>query len=53
MSIHKARMGTRINQVVDIFLTTAPSENILDATHGEQIQATIQQAVNDVLDEGH
>ena len=53
LSIHMARIGTRLDQVVDVFyVTIASGEKIRDATHGEQIQATIQKAVEAFLDGG-
>jgi [protein-PII] uridylyltransferase len=53
LSIHMARIGTRLDQVVDVFyVTTSSGEKIRDATHCEQIQATIQKAVEAFLNEG-
>jgi len=53
LSIHMARIGTRLDQVVDVFyVTTTAGEKIHDATHGEQIQEAIQKAVDVFLDGG-
>ena len=53
LSIHMARIGTRLDQVVDVFyVTTSFGEKIRDATHCEQIHATIQKAVDTFLNEG-
>jgi len=47
-----ARIGTRLDQVVDVFyVTTTLGEKIHDATHGKHIQEAIQKAVNAFLDE--
>ncbi len=52
LSIHMARIGTRLDQVVDVFyVTTTSGEKIQDAIHCEQIQGAIQKAVNAFLDE--
>ena len=52
LSIHMARIGTRLDQVVDVFyVTTTAGVKIHDATHGEQIQEAIQKAVDAFLDE--
>ncbi len=52
LSIHMARIGTRLDQVVDVFyVTTAAGEKIREVTHCQQIRETIQEAVNDFLDE--
>jgi len=52
LSIHMARIGTRLDQVVDVFyVTTTLGEKIHDATHGKHIQEAIQKAVNAFLDE--
>ncbi|UCH91440.1 MAG: HD domain-containing protein, partial [Nitrospirota bacterium] len=52
LSIHMARIGTRLDQVVDVFyVTTTSGEKIQNATHCEQIQEAIQKAVNAFLDE--
>ena len=52
LSIHMARIGTRLDQVVDVFyVTTTSGEKIQDATHCEQMQEVIQKAVNTFLDE--
>jgi [protein-PII] uridylyltransferase len=53
LSIHMARIGTRLDQVVDVFyVTNASSRKIQDNILCEHIQATIQQSVNAFLDEG-
>jgi [protein-PII] uridylyltransferase len=53
LSIHMARIGTRLDQVVDVFyVTTTSGEKIQDVTHCEQMQEAIQKAVNTFLDEG-
>ena len=53
LSIHMARIGTRLDQVVDVFyVTTIAGEKILDPTHGEYIKEAIQKAVDAFLDEG-
>lgn len=53
LSIHMARIGTRLDQVVDVFyVTTSFGEKIRDARHCEQIHATIQKAVDTFLNEG-
>jgi [protein-PII] uridylyltransferase len=52
LSIHMARIGTRLDQVVDVFyVTTTAGKKIQDATHGDQIQEAIQKAVDAFLDE--
>jgi [protein-PII] uridylyltransferase len=52
LSIHMARIGTRLDQVVDVFyVTTISGEKIQDATHCVQIQEAIQKIVNTFLDE--
>jgi [protein-PII] uridylyltransferase len=52
LSIHMARIGTRLDQVVDVFyVTTALGEKIQDANQCEQIQGAIQKTVNAFLDE--
>ena len=51
LSIHMARIGTRLDQVVDVFyVTTAVGEKLRDPTHCKQIQETIQKSVNVFLD---
>jgi len=52
LSIHMARIGTRLDQVVDVFyVTTASGEKIQDPRLCEQIQSGLQHAVNEFLDE--
>jgi [protein-PII] uridylyltransferase len=52
LSIHMARIGTRLDQVADVFyVTTTSGEKIQDALHCEQMQEAIQKAVNAFLDE--
>lgn len=52
LSIHMARIGTRLDQVVDVFyVTTTSGEKIRDDNPCEQIQATIQKAVDAFLNE--
>ena len=52
LSVHMARIGTRLDQVADVFyVTTTAGVKIHDATHGEQIQEAIQKAVDAFLDE--
>ncbi|MDH5562165.1 MAG: [protein-PII] uridylyltransferase [Nitrospirota bacterium] len=52
LSIHMARIGTRLDQVVDVFyVTTASGEKIQDPRLCEQVQAGLQNAVNVFLDE--
>jgi [protein-PII] uridylyltransferase len=52
LSIHMARIGTRLDQVVDVFyVTTTLGEKIQDAIQCEQIQGAIQKTVNAFLDE--
>jgi [protein-PII] uridylyltransferase len=52
LSIHMARIGTRLDQVVDVFyVTTTSGEKIQDSIHCEQMQEAIQRAVNAFLDE--
>ncbi len=52
LSIHMARIGTRVDQVVDVFyVTTTTGEKVQDPTQGEYIQTTIQNAVNAFLDD--
>jgi [protein-PII] uridylyltransferase len=52
LSIHMARIGTRLDQVVDVFyVTAATGEKIQDAMLCGQIQETIHKAVNAFLDE--
>ena len=52
LSIHMARIGTRLDQVVDVFyVTTTLGEKIQDAMQCEQIQGAIQKTVNAFLDE--
>ncbi len=52
LSIHIARIGTRLDQVVDVFyVTTTTGEKIQDATDCEQIQETIQKLANAFIDE--
>ncbi len=47
LSIHMARIGTRLDQVVDVFYVTAISgEKIHDEASRTHIQTTIQQAVD-------
>jgi [protein-PII] uridylyltransferase len=51
LSIHMARIGTRLDQVVDVFyVTTTSGEKIQNATRCEQMQEAIQKAVNAFLD---
>jgi hypothetical protein len=46
------RIVNRLDQVVDVFyVTTISGEKIQDAIHCEQIQKSIQKAVNAFLDE--
>jgi len=53
ISIHMARIGTRLDQVVDVFyVPTSTGEKIRDATQCEQIQVAIQKAVDAFLNEG-
>jgi len=53
LSIHMARIGTRLDQVVDVFyVTTISGEKIQDPILCEQIQETIHKAVNEFLDDG-
>ena len=53
LSIHMARIGTRLDQVVDVFyVTTSSGEKIQDADHCKDIQLTIQKAVDAFLNEG-
>ena len=52
LSIHMARIGTRLDQVVDVFyVTNACGKKIQDDTLCEHIQETIQKSVNAFLDE--
>ena len=47
LSTHMARIGTRLDQVVDVFyVTTTGGEKILDADALKQIQCMIQDAVD-------
>jgi UTP:GlnB (protein PII) uridylyltransferase len=47
-----ARIGTRLDQVADVFyVTTTSGEKIQDAIHCGQIQGAIKKAVNAFLDE--
>jgi [protein-PII] uridylyltransferase len=51
LSIHMARIGTRLDQVVDVFyVTTAAGEKILSAEALQQIQHTIQNSVDTFLE---
>ncbi len=51
LSIHMPRIGTQLDQVVDVFyVTTATGEKIQDAILCEQIQEAIHKAVNTFLD---
>ncbi|MDH5426902.1 MAG: [protein-PII] uridylyltransferase [Nitrospirota bacterium] len=53
LSIHMARIGTRLDQVVDVFyVTTSSGEKIQDAAHCKDIQLTIQKSVDAFLNEG-
>ena len=52
LSIHMARIGTRLDQVVDVFyVTTTSGEKIQDETQGEKIQEVIQKAADAFLNE--
>jgi len=52
LSIHMARIGTQLDQVVDVFYVTTPSgEKIQEDALCEQIQVAIQKAVDAFLDE--
>lgn len=51
LSIHSARIGTRLDQVVDVFyVTSRHSAKIEESTACEQIRETIQKAVDQFLD---
>lgn len=53
LSTHMARIGTRLDQVVDVFyVTTTAGEKILDAEALQQIQCTIESSVDTFLDSG-
>jgi [protein-PII] uridylyltransferase len=52
LSVHMARIGTRLDQVADVFyVTTTSGEKIQDAIHCGQIQGAIKKAVKAFLDE--
>jgi [protein-PII] uridylyltransferase len=51
LSIHMARIGTRLDQVVDVFyVTNAQGDKISSGNESEHIQAILGTAVNDFLD---
>lgn len=51
LSIHMARIGTRLDQVVDVFyVTNAQGEKISSGKECEHIQNIVDTAVNDFLD---
>ncbi len=53
LSIHMARIGTRLDQVVDVFyVTTGQGDKIRSGDQEEKIQNTIQKSVEIFLDEG-
>jgi len=50
LSIHAARIATRLDQVVDVFYVTGPhGEKIVDGTACEQIRNALRQAVDEFL----
>ena len=51
LSIHSARIGTRLDQVADVFYVTAESEKIQDPQICRHIQETIQKEVDIFLDQ--
>ena len=51
LSIHSARIGTRLDQAADVFYVTANGEKIQDRQICENIQETIQKEVDTFLDE--
>ena len=52
LSIHQARIGTRLDQVVDVFYVTNPvGEKIHDGGLCEQIRNTVQKSVDAFLEE--
>ena len=51
LSIHSARIGTRLDQVVDVFYVTGDhGGKIEDSTACEEIREAVQKAVDDFLD---
>ncbi len=51
LSIHMARIGTRLDQVVDVFyVTNAQGDKISSGNESEHVQAILSTAVNDFLD---
>ena len=51
LSVHSARIGTRLDQVVDVFyVTNAQDEKVWDLEIGNGIQETIKKAVDEFLD---
>ena len=52
LSVHSARIGTRLDQVVDVFyVTNAEGEKVLDPDQCHEIQESIQHAVDGFLDQ--
>jgi len=52
LSVHMARIGTRLDQAVDVFyVTNAQGDKISSGDVEEKIQSAIQKAVNAFLDE--